>query len=274
MLTQKKIKEFICSFCNNEFTTRQALSRHINHNKKCLRQRKVTVIDQTTQSEISDLEKQLYLLKNKESVEQKELRLLKEQIQTLTQSNIILKTQLSKTEQDLKLCQPFYQKYMTNDTDNLKYFNPTELNRDFEKYLCDKYEQGKLFLTKHFVYSIHDYFVPKYYTLVSTLKTATGIYKYRNENNQIVIDDKLAKLYKLSKPIYLGVFSSVLGHLRLQNSTEDNTNEITMLEEIYFKLIIDDNLNSFYNRMITIDDVTMTKLRHRDYQHLVDVIEK
>ena len=47
MLTVNKIqreKSYLCKYCSNGFTTPQGLSRHINHNPKCIRNRKPNML--------------------------------------------------------------------------------------------------------------------------------------------------------------------------------------------------------------------------------------
>lgn len=270
--TVKKEKKYVCKYCTNGFTTTQALSRHTLHNVKCLTKypRDIMIVSKMLQednsgtkcnnSEIIMLTKRLELLKNGESDTERTIRMLTEQNQQLTNDNL-------KLTKELAVVKPFYIRNMLSDADTLiPYIEPTD-TLVFEKYLMNKYSENRLHITKNMVYAIHDFFVPKYWRHVNIRE---GQYKYRDSNGDIVIDNKLTKLYSIVKPLYSIVMANVLLDMRVNNV------DCVKEEEIYFKLIADTSpVNiDFFQRMTCIDDAGLAKSRRQDAKNLYDMLEE
>jgi hypothetical protein len=257
MLKVKKVKSYFCEYCNNGFTTQQGYSRHINHNKKCIQNRDTK--SSSTQDDIQKLKDKIHTLENSgETPHERDIRILSEELRIVKDLN-------KKLESDIQVYKPFYNKYMSSGVEGLVYYDRIEFSDNLLKNLCEKYDLGKLDFNVNMVYYIHG-FVTEFWKLTDIKE---GVYKYRNKTGDIVVDDKLKYLYSIVSPVFYGMYSSYISDLRVSGD------KYTEHENRYFDMITNENAHiDFYNRMITIDDVKMQNIRRRDYQHLVDLIQK
>jgi hypothetical protein len=261
-------KIHICPHCNSGFSTPQGKSRHINHNGKCLKLRAEKTAEATTtpltptpsnsNDEITQLKLKLSLLENGETPTDREIRILKEQLEAKD-------LQIAEMEKDIAKFKPFYAKHMTTGSESIEHYDPVKMRSEFEEFLCNRYDEGRLDVTKHMVYGIHSFFVPKYYKMIDIKES---IYKYRDSNNELIIDDRLKRLHNIVKPVFTYITGMILSDLRYAQK------DTTEIEKCYDKLIIDDDSNSmdFFNRMVTIDDPRLTKIRRSDYQQFSDMM--
>lgn len=277
----KNENKLTCEYCGKVMGSRQSISRHrLNRPKRCykleverkkeasltLREPSLTILEPAVdpshvEDEIMQLERKLTLLKmSTMSTEEREIMELKDKLARSVKLN-------EEYAEELKVYKPFYQKYMLKDVDTLMFYNPKEHSSELFKHLCGILENKDDMLTCLEPSLVYGYIFPKFWRLINC---KDGVYKYKDADGKVCIDENLSHLYKTIKSVFLSVLNDIVVHI-----SEVNGDRREEYEAIYWNRVItyDERCMFFYNDIREIDSPVSRKMNQdcaRSLRKLLD----